>query len=79
MNIDVQYYRAPFPEERYWEQDFTRTKETGLNAMQLWVLWAWVEPKPSEFVFNDYNRLVHLAEEERTRRRTQHHRRDSVF
>jgi len=63
MKLGVQYYRAPFPEEKYWKKDFKRIKETGLNAVQLWVLWAWVEPKPGEFIFDDYDRLIKLAEE----------------
>jgi len=62
MNLGVQYYRAPFPEQRYWEDDFKRIKDTGLNTVQLWVLWAWVEARPGQFVFDDYDRLMELAE-----------------
>jgi len=63
MNLGVQYYRPPFPEEKYWEKDMRRIKESGFNVVQLWVLWSWVEPKPGEFIFDDYDRLVKLAEE----------------
>jgi beta-galactosidase len=62
MNLGVQYYRAPFPEEKYWEDDLARIKDSGLNTVQLWVLWAWVESKPGEFRFDDYDRLVELAD-----------------
>ena len=62
MNLGVQYYRAPFPEEKYWEKDIAQIKKSGLNTIQLWVLWGWVEPKPGEFVFDDYDRLMELAE-----------------
>jgi len=62
MNLGVQYYRAPFPNERYWEDDFARIRESGLNTVQLWVLWSWVEARPGEFQFDDYDRLVELAE-----------------
>ncbi len=61
MNLGVQYYRAPFPEEKYWEEDFKKIKDCGLNTVQLWILWAWVESKPGLFDFRDYDRLVDLA------------------
>ncbi|MDP6381154.1 MAG: beta-galactosidase, partial [Phycisphaerae bacterium] len=61
MNLGTQYYRAPFPESKYWEDDFKRMRDSGLNTVQLWVLWAWVESTPGEFRFDDYDRLVELA------------------
>jgi len=64
MILGVQYYRPPFPEQRFWADDFKRIKDTGLNAVQLWVLWAWVEAKPGVFNFEDYDRLVELAARE---------------
>lgn len=63
MNLGVQYYRPPFPENKYWEEDFKRIRDCGLNTVQLWVIWGWVESKPGEFVFDDYDRLVQLADE----------------
>ena len=62
MNLGVQYYRAPFPEQKYWQDDLARMKDSGLNTVQLWVLWGWVEAKPGQFCFDDYDRLVELAE-----------------
>lgn len=62
MNLGVQYYRAPFPEQKFWADDFAKIKDSGLNTVQLWVLWAWVEPIPGAFRFDDYDRLVELAE-----------------
>ena len=61
MNLGVQYYRPPFPEAKHWEDDFKRIKDSGLNTVQLWVIWAWVEAKPGHFDFDDYDRLVDLA------------------
>ena len=29
MNLGVQYYRAPFPDEKYWEEDFRKIRESG--------------------------------------------------
>ncbi|HNX27610.1 MAG TPA: beta-galactosidase, partial [Phycisphaerae bacterium] len=62
MNLGVQYYRPPFPVQRFWEDDFKKIADSGLNTVQLWILWSWVEPKPGEFHFDDYDRLVELAE-----------------
>ncbi len=62
--IGSQYYRPPFPEERYWVEDLHLIKASGLDAVQLWVVWAWVEPKPGEFRFEDYDRLVAIAGEQ---------------
>ena len=53
MNLGVQYYRPPFPATPYWEDDFKRIKDSGLNTVQLWVIWAWVESKPGHFDFDD--------------------------
>ena len=62
MKLGTQYYRPPFPEQKYWEEDFTRIKDSGLNTVQLWVVWAWVESKPGVFNFDDYDHLVELAD-----------------
>ena len=61
MNLGVQYYRAPFPDGKYWDDDLRRMRDAGLNTVQLWVLWAWVEAKPGRYVFDDYDRLMELA------------------
>ncbi|MDD5697638.1 MAG: beta-galactosidase [Victivallaceae bacterium] len=62
MNLGVQYYRAPFPDQKYWKDDFAKIKDSGFNTVQLWVLWAWVEARPDKFNFNDYDQLVELAD-----------------
>lgn len=62
MNLGVQYYRAPFPESKYWEADLRKIRESGLNTVQFWVLWGWVESRPDRFEFDDYDRLMELAE-----------------
>ena len=62
VHFGTQYYRAPFPEDRFWEDDMRKISDSGLNTVQLWVLWAWVEADPGRFVFDDYDRLVALAE-----------------
>ena len=61
MNFGVQYYRAPFPDSRYWDSDLRRIREAGLNTVQLWISWGWVEATPDKFVYDDYDRLIELA------------------
>lgn len=63
--LGVQYYRPPFPETRYWEPDLARIADAGLNSVQLWVLWGWVEATPGVFRFDDYDRLMELAAKHR--------------
>lgn len=48
--------------QRFWDDDFKKIADSGLNTVQLWILWSWVEPRPGEFRFEDYDRLVELAE-----------------
>ena len=61
IHLGVQYYRPPFPDSRYWEADMAQMADSGLNTVQLWVVWSWVEPSPGEFLFDDYDRLIELA------------------
>lgn len=63
MQIGVQYYRPPFPNERYWKDDLKNIRAAGFNTLQLWVLWSWVESVPGRFDFADYDRLIELANE----------------
>lgn len=62
IKIGAQYYRPPFPQSHHWETDLAEMKASGLNTVQLWVVWGWVEAEPGKFVFDDYDRLVDLAE-----------------
>ena len=62
MHLGVQYYRAPFPNRRYWADDFARIRDCGLDTVQLWVVWGWVEPSPGEFRFEDYDELMAEAD-----------------
>ena len=62
IHLGTQYYRPPFPNQRYWEDDIRQMADAGLNTLQLWVVWAWVEAQPDVFRFDDYDRLVELAD-----------------
>lgn len=58
IRLGAQYYRPPFPETRHWRDDLRRMRDAGLDTVQLWVLWGWVEPEPGRFVFDDYDELT---------------------
>ncbi len=60
--LGTQYYRPPFPERRFWSDDLHRMHEVGLNAVQLWAVWGWIEPEPGRYRWEDYDELVELAE-----------------
>ena len=61
MFIAAQYYRPPFPNQKYWADDFARMRDAGLHAAQLWCIWGWMESEPGKFQFDDYDRLIDLA------------------
>jgi len=61
MFIGVQYYRPPFPDKKYWLEDLDRIRDTGLDVIQLWACWGWIEHKPGVFKFDDYDELVKEA------------------
>ncbi|NCC52587.1 MAG: hypothetical protein EOM20_15400, partial [Spartobacteria bacterium] len=60
----AQYYRPPTPGAERWAMDFRRMKDAGLNTVQLWAVWGWMEPEPGQYVFDDYDRLMDLATEQ---------------
>lgn len=59
--LGSQYYRPPTPSAENWERDMERMKVAGLNTVQLWAVWGWIEPEEGKFVYDDYDRLVDLA------------------
>jgi beta-galactosidase len=62
--LGVQYYRPPFPERRHWVSDLPAIREAGLDAVQLWAVWGWIEAEPGRFRWDDYDRLIELADRE---------------
>lgn len=63
VHLGTQYYRAPFPNSSYWADDLKRMRDSGLDTVQLWVLWSWVESTPGTMVWDDYDTLVSLADD----------------
>ncbi len=62
MILGTQYYRPPFPDARHWRSDVARMRESGLDTVQLWACWGWIEPEPGVYRWDDYDELVALAE-----------------
>ncbi len=62
MKLGVQYYRPPFPYQPFWADDLKKMKESGLDAVQLWLVWGWIEPSPDTFRYEDYDELIELAD-----------------
>lgn len=46
IHLGTQYYRAPFPDARHGDDNLRRMADAGLNTVQYWVLWGWVEAEP---------------------------------
>ena len=61
MNLGTQYYRPPFPVSKRWQDDLKKMADSGLNTVQLWVVWAWVEAEEGVYKFDDYDELLSLA------------------
>ena len=62
IQIGSQYYRPPFPVQKHWADDMKRMKDSGLDSVQLWLVWAWIESKQGNFNFEDYDKIVELAD-----------------
>lgn len=62
MFLATQYYRPPFPTQQYWSDDFSRIRDAGLQGVQLWCIWSWVENRYGEYNWDDYDELISLAE-----------------
>ena len=63
VHLGTQYYRPPFPAGEHWRKDMQLIRDSGLDTVQLWVLWSWVEATPGEFRFDDYDELIAIAKD----------------
>ncbi|MBC8401121.1 MAG: beta-galactosidase [Candidatus Marinimicrobia bacterium] len=61
----TQYYRAPSPHSEDWECDLKAIADLGMNTVKYWVQWRWNNPRENEFYFDDIDRLMDLAAENR--------------
>lgn len=62
IQIGAQYYRPPFPVQKFWENDLKQMKDSGLDTVQLWLVWGWIESKKGTFKFDDYDKLIDIAD-----------------
>ena len=63
MIFGAQYYRPPFPDRSHWKADMQHMRRSGLDTVQLWACWGWIEPEPGGYSFDDYDELVVLADQ----------------
>jgi len=59
----VQYYRAPTPLPKDWEDDLRAIKQLGFNTIQLRPQWRWHERIRGQFFWDDLDRLFDLCEQ----------------
>ncbi len=62
MFLATQYYRPPFPQKANWKDDISAMRDAGLSAVQLWAVWGWIESEPGVFNYDDYDKLITLAD-----------------
>lgn len=60
--IGTQYFRPPNPRQEDWDRDLRRVKETGLELLRVWLYWAFVNPRPGVWVWDEYDKLFSVAE-----------------
>ena len=58
----VQYYRAPTPLPKDWDNDLKTIKDLGFNTIQLRPQWRWHERVRGAIVWEDIDRLFDLCE-----------------
>ena len=59
--VGVAYYRPPSPQPEYWDEDFRRISAAGMSIIRAWYSWNWVETLPSQYEFDDLDRMFDLA------------------
>jgi beta-galactosidase len=61
VKLFTQYYRPPFPERARWREDLAEIKATRFDGIVLTASWAWIEPEPGAYDFDDHDELIELA------------------
>lgn len=61
LPLGVQYYRPPAPPSDEWARDLAHARRLGFDHVYAWVMWPWVERRPGEWTFDDYDALFDLA------------------
>ncbi|HXX65474.1 MAG TPA: beta-galactosidase, partial [Bacteroidota bacterium] len=63
----TQYYRAPSPQREDWARDLARIAQLGLNTVKFWIQWRWNNPAEGAYVYDDIDRLMEIAQQNRLR------------
>ncbi|OHB53022.1 MAG: hypothetical protein A2Y07_06380 [Planctomycetes bacterium GWF2_50_10] len=61
--LGTQYYREPTPTAKEWAGDLKKIKDLGMQMIQLRPQWRWHERIEGKYVWDDIDRLLELAEE----------------
>ena len=59
--VGVEYYRPPVPPTEFWDEDFRRIKEAGMQIVRSFYPWNWVETEPERFELEDMDLMFELA------------------
>jgi len=57
----AQYYRAPTPDPKHWENDLANMRALGFTDIKYWVQWRWSHREENAFYFDDTDKLMDLA------------------
>jgi len=57
----AQYYRAPTPDQIYWEEDLKRMSEAGFTDVKFWAQWRWNNRSENSYNFEDLDKLMDIA------------------
>ncbi len=41
--VGVEYYRAPVPPTKFWDEDLARIRATGMGIIRTFTPWNWIE------------------------------------
>ena len=59
--VGVEYYRAPVPPTKFWDEDLARIRAAGMCIVRTFTPWNWIEREPGKFDFDDFDMLFDLA------------------
>ena len=60
--LGTQYYRQPTPTAKEWAEDLKKIKDLGMQMIQLRPQWRWHERVEGNYVWDDIDQLLELAE-----------------
>ncbi len=60
--IGTEYYRAPMPPQKFWDEDFAAIRAAGMRIVRTFSFWNWMEPNPGEYELDDFDQMFELAE-----------------